>query len=78
MEIVELVKVSTPSCMFCGKGGTVVVPKAGIEAYQAGAFIQDAFPRESADVREQIMTGTHPACWDEMLGPDEDVIVPMP
>lgn len=70
-QIVELVKVTTPVCFFCGQRGTVTVPRAGVEAYQAGAPVQYAFPFEFADVREQIMTGTHPACWDEAFGDPE-------
>jgi hypothetical protein len=36
-----------------------------------GAKVQDAFPTLSPALREQIITGTHPACWDEIFG-DED------
>jgi hypothetical protein len=28
--------------------------------------IQDAMPTTPAPIREQMMTGTHPECWDEM------------
>ena len=31
-----------------------------------GPYIQKAMPSVSADVREQILTGTHPACWDAL------------
>jgi hypothetical protein len=33
--------------------------------------VQDAFPYLSAGEREQIMTGTHPECWEKMF-PEED------
>jgi len=34
-------------------------------------YIQDAFPYLSTGEREQIMTGTHPECWEKMF-PEED------
>ena len=30
-------------------------------------LIQDIFPYLNADQREQIMTGTHPSCWNQMF-----------
>ena len=68
MDKVEMVKVPTRECMCCNQSGTVEVPKAEWEAWDngRGPFIQHAMPSVSADVREQILTGTHPACWDAL------------
>jgi len=65
---VETISVATGKCMCCGEGGSVVVPKAEWEKWDKGngPFIQVAMPSVSADIREQILTGTHPACWDAM------------
>jgi hypothetical protein len=30
-------------------------------------LIQDVFPELNADEREFMISGTHPACWDEMF-----------
>lgn len=71
-NIVELVRVSTPRCFHCGQKGSLTVQKSQLDAYLAGAYVQDAFVGMNADDREQIMTGMHPACWDEMMGPEPD------
>ena len=63
-----IVRVSTPTCHFCHKGGTVDVPVEGVDAYLRGALVQDAFPDLPAPLREQIKSGDHPECWDAMLG----------
>jgi hypothetical protein len=35
-------------------------------------YIQDVFPHLSAQQREQMISGTHPHCWDEMFPEDFD------
>ena len=40
-----------------------------VEAYEAGALLQDAFPNLSADDREFYKTGLDN--WDELFGGDE-------
>lgn len=64
--------IQTRQCHFCNQGGSLEVPQEGVEAYQGGAFVQDAFPSLSASEREQIMTGTHPKCWDDAFGALEE------
>lgn len=54
----------TPKCPHCNKASELKVDRAGYEAWQAGAFIQDALPMLSADQREMLMTGFHSVCWD--------------
>jgi hypothetical protein len=64
--------VITGICMVCGHAGIVKgVSESGYEKWKAGMFIQLALPSLSADEREQLLTGTHPSCWDAMM-PDED------
>jgi hypothetical protein len=38
----------------------------------AGVLIQQAFPNLSSEDRERIMTGTCPACWDEIFPPEDE------
>jgi hypothetical protein len=45
----------------------IEVTDAQIEAYAAGALIQDAFPNLSADDREFIKTGITAESWDAMF-----------
>ena len=61
-----------PPCMVCGEATPIEVSTVALEQWQGGAFIQDAFGDLPAEVREQIKTGTHPACWDAMFGGFED------
>jgi hypothetical protein len=44
---------------------------AGKERIENGELIQYAFPTLSAGMREQIISGTHPDCWDAMFADDE-------
>ena len=37
-----------------------------------GPFIQDAWPESTAEQREQVISGTHPECWNEMFGEEDD------
>lgn len=61
----------TARCLVCGKTGRIEVSADDYFTWRGGAFIQDAFPELSAPVREQILTGTHPECWDTMVGVEE-------
>lgn len=54
--------VETPTCLFCGKTGWIQVPTATVELLLDGAFIQDAAPDLAIPLREQIISGVHPAC----------------
>lgn len=64
--------IQTQPCWKCGKAGFLELPSSGIDKYEAGAFVQDAFPDLSAEIREQIMTGIHPDCWKQMFDPFDD------
>ena len=57
----------TPTCVMCGKGGFVEVSSEGYMARKRGAFVQDAFSELDMSLREQIISGTHPKCWDSMV-----------
>jgi hypothetical protein len=67
MTTKTVVEMFTKPCVICGEAGMLVVPLDGALAYNAGSFVQVAFPTLSAAKREQILSGTHPACWDEMF-----------
>lgn len=67
--------IQTRRCFHCGQDGTLLLPDEGIAKYESGAFVQDAFPELARELREQIISGTHPKCWEEMFAPfgdDED------
>jgi hypothetical protein len=64
----ETYVLETPSCGMCGKQGVVEVPAVGFLEWNLGKHVQDAFPDLDIAIREQIISGTHPKCWDEMTG----------
>lgn len=64
--------ITTRRCMVCGDDGTLELPVDGIAKYEGGAFVQDAFPELPKDLREQIISGTHPQCWNDLFGSFDD------
>jgi hypothetical protein len=73
---VELFQVKTKPCPVCGKSETLNLSPTEHEAYlkweRKELKVQQAFPNWTADQREMLMTGTHPACWDILFPPDEE------
>lgn len=64
--------VTTPRCFHCGKTGSVVVPTDAYAQWTAGhGPIQQFMAEMPEELREQLISGTHPECWDEMYPPDE-------
>lgn len=51
--------------------GYVDVPEDEHKEWENGAHVQDAFPNLSAGDREQIITGTHSECWNQLFGGTE-------
>jgi hypothetical protein len=72
----KYVSVPTRRCPICKKGGVVVVDhqlyREGNERYRNGELIQDAFHFLDKSIREQLMSGTHPDCWNDMFGNMDD------
>lgn len=66
------VMVRTPICFHCKELGQVLVDADGYRKWSAGYLIQDAFPGLSLEVREQLISGTHPECWNKMMKGDEN------
>jgi VCBS repeat-containing protein len=56
--------VQTDVCINCGELGRVIVDAQGLFMYNQGNL---------KELREQLMTGTHPQCFEEMFaGLDEE------
>lgn len=64
--------VETLQCVHCGRNGHLEVPAQGLFFYNQGELIQDCFPKMSIDLREQLITGIHPKCFEEMYAGWED------
>jgi len=60
--------IETRRCIHCGENGILELSNDGIAKYENGALIQEAFPDIDIQMREQIISGIHPKCWNEMFG----------
>ena len=69
------IKINTNTCLHCGQQGFIEMSEdeynRGIDAFNEGELIQCAFPGLSVDQREQIISGTHPKCWNELFAEKE-------
>lgn len=66
-------EVTTKECIHCGQTGTVMVDEEKYREFKQTPshlrrLIQDIFPDHSKGEREQLMTGVHPECFEEMFG----------
>jgi hypothetical protein len=67
-----LMYLQTKRCLHCDKPGIVEVNDDDGRAFESGVgHIQDVMPNTPAPIREQLMTGTHPKCWDEIMSEEE-------
>lgn len=66
------VAVTTPACMLCGKESDLRVDATRYTAWVNGELIQLAFPDMTDSEREQLKSGIHPECWEQMFGDLED------
>ena len=57
----------------CGNLTIAIVTRAEVNAYNAGAFVQEAFPSLTADEREAIfISGLCETCWNGLMEDEED------
>ena len=63
--------ISTKTCIRCKKTGTVEILTEEMFWLNQGCHIQDAVKSLSKDYREQMISGTHPNCWIELFGEEE-------
>jgi len=59
------------TCFQCKKEHELHLPETGYNAWQEGAYIQDAMPQVSADDRELLISGICGKCFDGLFA-DED------
>jgi hypothetical protein len=62
----------TSLCGYCDKSSVVLLPTDRFKSWRAGQHVQHAFPELSEVVRELLMSGTHPECWDLMFADFDD------
>ena len=59
-------------CPICGKVNEIEVNEADYLDWNDGMLAQDAFPYLPADVREMLISGICPSCWNRMFCVDEE------
>ncbi len=64
--------VLTQECIQCHLKGAVMVDSDQFDARENGAAIQDAYPNLTPGEREQLLTGIHGECYDEMFAQFDD------
>jgi len=64
--------IATIPCLYCGLPGTVEADEGDVKNWIEGELIQVALPYLSIALREQLMTGYHPACWDKVFEGDDN------
>jgi hypothetical protein len=66
------IAVKTKTCSVCDEYELWVLDRVAVEKWQAGEYLERAFPNMSIEDREILISGTHPACWDKLFPKEED------
>ena len=63
----------TATCVYCNEKAFIeIIDVNKCEQWmKAEILAQQAFPELPTEIREQLISGTHPKCWDEMFSDDE-------
>lgn len=64
--------VKTKPCMVCGDYEVWSLDRAAVMSWQEGELIQNCFPDMSMADREILISGTHPACWNQLFPKEEE------
>lgn len=59
-------------CIHCGLLWDVPCTDEQYKEWLGGKLIQKAMPDVSREARELLISGTCPACWSKIVGPDPD------
>lgn len=59
---------ATRRCPVCFKTGSIMVNEDELFSYLRGNYVRDAFKSLTVPLREQIISGVHPECWESMFG----------
>ena len=68
----DTIIVKTKPCTVCDQYEVWSLNRQAVESWRAGENIQNAFPDMSVGDREVLISGTHPACWDQLFPPEEE------
>lgn len=59
-------------CPLCGATANIYVKTTDYRVWRAGALVQTAFPYLKAWMREMLISGLCPTCYDSLMGEDEE------
>jgi hypothetical protein len=59
------------TCVWCEERWVLSLPDKEYFAWVGGALAQDVWPDLAPAEREAIISGTHPECWDKLIGEDK-------
>ena len=62
----------TKTCIFCAKPDFIMLDPAKVARWEAGEHVPEVWPDATASQREQLISGTHPACWDGLFAGEEE------
>lgn len=62
----------TKECNVCKHSITFSVSENGYKQFLKGTHVQVALPGVAAGLREMLLSGICPKCWDELFKDDED------
>lgn len=68
----ETIVIKTKPCTVCNEYEVWSLDREAVTRWQEGENIQNAFPDMKAEDREILISGTHPACWNELFGEESD------
>lgn len=58
-------------CQWCPTQIECPINLDAVEKWRQGELIQNAMPDLSKDLREMLISGTCPKCWNDMFPPEE-------
>jgi|688.fasta_scaffold13218_18 hypothetical protein len=63
----------TKTCMHCNEDTDFILDETEYQRLIINnEYIQDVFPLLGKEEREMMISGTHPKCWIEMFGSEDD------
>jgi len=71
-SITDTVDVTTNPCIMCGETSTVKMLVHHYLEWQKGGLINMVCPEMPTEIREMLISGTHPDCWNKMIQEDEE------
>ena len=71
-ELSNTVLVNNPKCLICGHGSQTRVDWLKYQRWQSGQLIHTVFTNLTPAQREVMISGTHPYCWKETMGEDDE------